>query len=97
MEMPLSVRLDRKTELLLEETASILKSSKAEIIKKSLSDFCGQVLSEKRKRPYELIQDLLERNGSGQGELSLRGEEILRKRFRGKDDSNRHRSNRRAF
>jgi predicted transcriptional regulator len=79
--MPLSVRLDKKTESLLEETASALKTSKAEVIKNSLSDYCSRVLTERHKRPYDLIKDLLGREGSGRGDLSERSEEILRKRF----------------
>jgi hypothetical protein len=80
--MPLSVRLDKKTESLLEQTASTLKTSKAEVIKQSLSDYCPRVLTEKRKRPYDLIKDLLDKGGgSGRSDLSERGEEILRERF----------------
>ncbi len=82
--MPLSVRLDKKTETLLEETASTLKTSKAEVIKNSLSNYCSRVLAERRKRPYDLIKDLLGGEGSGKGDLSERSEEILRKRFRRK-------------
>lgn len=82
--MPLSVRLDRKTESLLEQTASTLKTSKAEVIKQSLSDYCARILAEKRKRPYDLIEDLLDKKGSGRGDLSTRSEEILRERFRRK-------------
>lgn len=36
----------------------------------------------KRKRPYELVKGLLDRGGSGRGDLSSRSEEILRKRFK---------------
>jgi hypothetical protein len=79
--MPLSVRLDKKTESLLEETASILKTSKAEVIKKSLSDYCARILTERRKQPYDLIKDLIGKEGSGRGDLSARSEEIIRKRF----------------
>ncbi len=82
--MPLSVRLDKKTESLLEQTASALKTSKAEVVKKSLSDYCVRVLTEGRKRPYDLLKDLLGKEGSGRGDLSTRGEEILRERFRRK-------------
>jgi predicted transcriptional regulator len=82
--MPLSVRLDKKTESLLDQTASTLKTSKAEVIKQSLSDYCGRILTEKRKRPYELIKDLLDKGGSGRSDLSERSEEILRERFRRK-------------
>ena len=80
--MPLSVRLDKKTESLLKQTASTLKTSKTEVIKQSLSDYCARVLTERQKRPYELIKDLLDRGGSGRGDLSERGEKILRERFR---------------
>ena len=76
------MRLDKRTESLLEETASTLKTSKAEVIKQSLSDYCTRVLTERRKRPYELIKDLLGKEGSGKGDLSLRSERILRKRFK---------------
>ena len=82
--MPLSVRLDKETESLLEKTASALKTSKAEVIKQSLSDYCARVLSERRKQPYEVIKDLIEKRGSGRGDLSVKGEEILRERFRRK-------------
>lgn len=82
--MPLSVRLDKKTETLLHKTASILNTTKTEVIKKSLSEYCGRVLSEKEQQPYDLLKDLLERGGSGRGDLSSRGEEILREKFRRK-------------
>ena len=82
--MPLSVRLDKKTESLLKQTASTLKTSKAEVIKQSLSDYCARVLTERRKRPYDLIKDLIGKDGSGRGDLSGRSEEILRERFRRK-------------
>jgi pantothenate kinase-related protein Tda10 len=79
--MPLSVRLDKKTESLLEQTASTLKTSKAEVIKQSLSDYCARILTDRRKRPYDLIKDLIGKVGSGKGDLASRSEEILRERF----------------
>jgi len=82
--MPLSVRLDKKTEMLLEQTAATLQTSKAEVVKQSLSDYCPRILAEGKKRPYELIKDLLGKGGSGRGDLSTRSEEILRERFRRK-------------
>lgn len=80
--MPTSVRLDKKTESLLEETARLLNASKAEVIKRSLSQYCPSILDEKRKYPYSLIEDLLNKGGSGRRDLSVRGEEILREMFR---------------
>ena len=71
MDLPLSVRLDKETEALLKETASVLRTTKAQVIKESLSDYCTRVLSKERHRPYDLIRDLLGKEGSGRGDLSL--------------------------
>jgi hypothetical protein len=79
--MPISVRLDRETETMLEEAAEALGTSKAQVIKESLAEYCPKVLAKKRKRPYELIRDIAGRKGSGRGDLSLRCEEILRERL----------------
>jgi len=82
--MPISVRLDKKTEAMLDETAQALGTSKASVIKESLAEYCPKVLARKTKRPYELIKDIAGRKGSGRGDLSSRGEEILRHAFRRK-------------
>ena len=82
--MPISVRLDKKTEAMLEEAARALGTSKASVIKESLAEYCPKALAEKRKRPYELIRDIAGRTGSKRGDLSIRGEEILRNAFRRK-------------
>lgn len=82
--MPISVRLDKETDTFLEETKKILRTSKAEIIKRSLTDYCSHILMERRRRPYELIKDLLDREGSGKGDLSIKSEEILKKALRRK-------------
>lgn len=76
--MPTSVRLDKKTESLLEEAAKITRVSKAEIIKLSIQKYCPPALEEKKRHPFELIKDLIDKTGSGRGDLSIRGEEILR-------------------
>jgi len=41
MDVPISVRLDKETEILLEETARILRKSRTEVIKRFLSDYCS--------------------------------------------------------
>ena len=80
--MAMSVRLDKETELVLAQTASVLRTTKSSVVKMSLREYCARVLREKRKHPYELIRDLLDQQGSGIGDLSIRGEEILRSRLR---------------
>jgi hypothetical protein len=52
-------------------------------MKESIKEyFC--VVIRKKKSPYELCSDIIGREGSGRGDLSVRGEEILRsnKHFR---------------
>lgn len=82
--MPTSLRLDMETESLLEETAKVINVSKSEVIKRSLRQYCPIILNEIKKHPYSLIEDLLVDEGSGMGDLSIKGEEILRERFRRK-------------
>lgn len=83
--MSMSVRLDKETETILNKTAKILQTSKGKVIKHSLKEYCSRILEENRNHPYDLITDLLDKEGSGKGDLSIRGEEILRKAFRRKD------------
>jgi hypothetical protein len=82
--MPISVRLDKETEAMLAETAEALGTSKAWVIKESLGVYCPRVLAKRRKRPYDLVADIAGGSGSGKGDLSVRGEEILRRAFRSK-------------
>ena len=85
MDLPLSIRLDKEMESLLKETASALRTSRAQVIKESLAEYCTRVLAKNRSRPYDVIRDLIGREGSGKGDLSIRGEEILRDKLRRKE------------
>ncbi len=67
--MTVSVRLDKETESILEKTAKILQTSKGKVIKRSLKAYCSRILEEKKNFPYELIKDLLDKEGSGKGDL----------------------------
>ena len=85
--MPVSVRLDEETEALLNKTAKTLRTTKSGILTASIQDFCHKTLQEKRKRPYDLISDLIGKECSGDGNLAINAEEILRKRFSEKSGS----------
>ena len=82
--MPISVRLDHETEALLNKTAKALDTTKSEILKASIHDFCKKTLEGKRKRPYDLISDLIGQESSGKGDLAINSEEILRNAFKRK-------------
>jgi len=85
--MPISVRLDEETEALLNKTAKTLRTTKTKILIASVQDFCTKTLQEKIKRPYDLISDLIGKEYSGDGNLAINAEEILRKRFSEKSGS----------
>ncbi len=82
--MPVSVRLDNETRELLEKTARFLSKPKSKIMKDSIKKYCSQIVPRKASSPYELAKDLIGKEGSGRGDLSARGEEILRELFRRK-------------
>lgn len=82
--MPVSVRLDKETEKLLEKAAKIRCLPKSKIMKESIVEYCRKVTSEKQQSLYERAKDLFGKEGSGRGDLSVRGEEILREMFRKK-------------
>jgi predicted transcriptional regulator len=84
--MPVSVRLDKETEELLERAARITHKPKNRVMKESIKDYCLRIVEQKGKTPYELAGDLLGKEGSGRGDLSVRGEEILRELLRKKHD-----------
>jgi hypothetical protein len=53
-------------------------------MKESIRDFCLRIVEQEKKTPYELSKDLIGKEGSGRGDLSVRGEEILREMLRKK-------------
>jgi hypothetical protein len=81
MDMTISVRLDQETEELLQRTAKALNTTKTEVLKASIRSYCDKTLKEKKRRPFDMISDLVGKESSGKGNLSVDGEEILRKAF----------------
>ncbi len=82
--MSVRMRLDEYTEAILARTAKALRTTKTEVLKRSIREYCGRILDEKSKSPYELINDLVGEEKSGKGDLSVKSEEILRERFSAK-------------
>ena len=83
--MPVSVRLDKETEELLEKAARLFKTTKSDMVKKSIKQYCTPIVKEKKRNMSDVIKDLIKSHpGSGRGDLAIRSEEILRERFRRK-------------
>jgi hypothetical protein len=85
--MPVSARLDEETETLLLKTAAALNTTKTEILKTSVREFCQKTLRQKGRKPYDLIEDLVGEEFSGKGNLAMDAEKILREAFRKPHDS----------
>jgi len=73
-----SVRLDKETESLLLRTAEALNTTKTEVLKASIRDYCKKILQERSQKPYDLISDLIGKESSGQGNLAIDSEEIFK-------------------
>lgn len=85
--MPISARLDKDTEELLNKTAAALNATRTEILKASIREFCQRTLESKAKQPYDLIEDLIGEEFSGKGNLAIDSERILREAFSRNNDS----------
>jgi predicted transcriptional regulator len=69
----LSVRLDEELDRLVRRTARALGCSRSDVVKVSLRDYCARALRQQETAPYALVKDLLDRAGSGRGDLSTLG------------------------
>lgn len=88
--MPVSVRLDKDTEELLEKAAKLSRTSKSAVVKRSIKEYCEPLLREKQKNLSDVVKELImDHPGSGRGDLSVRGEEILREMLRKKHNDRR--------
>lgn len=85
--MPVSVRLDKETEELLDKASRITSTPKSKIMKNSIKEYCSKIIAHKKITPYELAKDLIGKESSGRKDLSTRGEEILRELFRKKKNA----------
>jgi len=78
--MPLTVRVDVKTERLLQRLARKRGRTKSEVIRDAIGVLARQVeVQEATERPYEKIQDLIGTVRGGPPHLSERTGEVFRR------------------
>ena len=72
--MPISVRLDAKTEQLIERLARKRGQTKSEIVREAIGAIAQQPTngSDSAKRPYEAVEDLIGCVRGGPRDLSVR-------------------------
>ncbi len=84
--MPLSLRLGRQLEQRVTRVAKQLKVKKAEVIRRSLTKFLGEV--EQRMDPYEIYERVADDiPASGHGSLSTNHREEVFKKLKAKKRS----------
>jgi hypothetical protein len=70
--------LDEETEELLDKASKILRTTKSDVVKKSIKQYCEPVLEKKSKSLYEFIKEHIDSlPSSGRSDLSVRHEELL--------------------
>ncbi len=75
----ISVRLPKDLEEKLELYALKQKVTKTEIIKKALAEYMEK--NSEEKSPYELVENLFGKYGSGQGDLSVKYKKKVREKI----------------
>ncbi|MGA2404302.1 MAG: ribbon-helix-helix protein, CopG family [Syntrophobacteraceae bacterium] len=50
--MSVSARLDENTDAMLARAAKLLQTTKSEVLKRSIREYCGRILEEKSMSPY---------------------------------------------
>ena len=79
--MPSSTRLDKETELVLQKAANYLGTTKSEIVRDSVRQYCEKILQEKKHSPWKIYQSIHKPGGSGHGERVQKSREMLMKKL----------------
>lgn len=79
--MPSSTRLDKKTAEILEKAAQLLGTTKSQVVRESVREYCIKVIDKKKKSAWEIYQAVYSGEGSGHGKRVEAGKEILKNKL----------------
>lgn len=79
--MPSSTRLDKETQDILEKAAELLGTTKSQVVRESVREYCARVISKKKKTPWQIYQSVFSEEGSGHGKRVEMGKKILKNKF----------------
>lgn len=79
--MPSSTRLDKETEDVLKKASEYLGTTKSQIVRESIKEYCMKIVEDRKKSPWDIYQAVCKPGGSGHGKRILMGREILRKKL----------------
>jgi|GEM_PF-588997 len=76
--MPVSIRLDRESEEMLNKMSDSLHMTKSDAVRNAIRICYVKLLEENRKTPWEIYQSIHVPGGSGNGERVRRSRETLK-------------------
>ena len=76
--MPSSTRLDKETEDLLKKAAAYAGVTKSELVRESIREYCGKLVEQKQRTPWEIYQSVQKSGGSGHGSRVKNAKAILK-------------------
>jgi uncharacterized protein YlzI (FlbEa/FlbD family) len=79
--MPSSTRLDEETVEILKKTAELLGTTKSQVVRESVQEYCSKVINKKKKTPWQVYQSIFSGEGSGHGKRVETGKKILKTKF----------------
>jgi len=79
--MQSSTRLDKETQEILERAAELLGTTKSQVVRESVREYCTKVISKKKKTPWQIYQSIFTGEGSGHGKRVEMGKTILKHKF----------------
>jgi hypothetical protein len=79
--MPSSTRLDKETQGILGKAAELLGTTKSQVVRESVREYCTKVINKKKKTPWQIYQSVFTGEGSGHGKRVEMGKKILKHKF----------------
>lgn len=76
--MPVSIRLDKESEVILEKAANSLHTTKSEAIRNAIKNYYLKIIEERQKTPWEIYESIHTYGGSGHGKRVIKSKEILK-------------------
>ncbi len=82
--MPVSIRLDKESENILQKVADGLQTTKSDAIRNAIKNYYSKILESKQKTPWEIYQMIHASGGSGHKRRIRDSREILKRSLKKK-------------
>jgi hypothetical protein len=75
----ITARLDSQAEEALSKTAELLGLTKSDVVRESVKEYCGKIVKQRQKTPWQVYQAIHKPGGSGHQKRLSKQREIIRK------------------